>query len=87
MADSSLVNAVCKLEDEGSTLRILEHFWVLWIAAQTAAMPSSECYSSQIWTAKPKTSALGRSPCVGVMRAYHRDLVFSKYARGEKMKS
>lgn len=58
-ASSSLVNVVSKLENEGLTLKIWEHFWALWNAAQTAAMPSSEHYSSQTGESKHETPAVG----------------------------
>lgn len=74
MASSSLVNVVSKLENEGSTLKILEHFWAFWNAAQTAAMPSFEHYSSQTGKTKPETPAVG-APYICKMQPFYKDLV------------
>lgn len=61
-----------KLENEGSTLNILEHFWAFWNAAQTAAMPSFEHYNCQK-RAKPETPTVG-VPYIRKMQPFQRHL-------------
>lgn len=63
-----------KLENEGSTLRILEHFRAFWNEAQTAAMPSFEHYNCQTGKAKPETPAVGVL-YIRKMQPFHRHLV------------
>lgn len=66
---------MCKLVDEESTLGILERFWALWNAAQTAALPRCESSSSLTATYSQTQNLCRGSPYIYERITFLYDLV------------